>query len=419
MANITPRRNKDGYITSYSIRVSLGEDYYGKKILKNASFKRPPDLTEKQAEREARRFADEFECKCRAGMTANINIKFGDYCQEYLKTAKITLQPSTYEYYTKAIGTLIIPALGNLKLRDITPVHIQQFVNMLAGLPKDKDNEDGNGETLSAATVRRYLTIVQGIFKLALKTGLIDNSPASVERLTLPKQTKSEVEIFTQSEVVEMVKALKAEPLQIQAVIYLDLFTGMRRGELVALKFSDIDFANQTIKIRRAAYKTKGEDSATKPPKDYETRTIDINQSCCELLKQMKADKISNAQRLGTKWVEGDWVFTQWNGLMMNPQTPTRQFAKFLAKNGLPHRKFHALRHTHATLMLAASSDIMAVKERLGHSSIETTEKYLHYINGAGKKAVKDFDIFLAQSPNHKADVPDAETEIETMFKFA
>ncbi len=290
---------------------------------------------------------------------------------------------------------------------------------MLASLPKDKDNADDSGETLSAATVRRYLTIVQAIFKLALKNGLIDSSPASVERLTLPKQTKSEVEIFTQSEVVEMVKALKVEQLQIQAVIYLDLFTGMRRGELVALKFSDIDFANQTIKIRRAAYKTKGEESATKPPKDYETRTIDINQSCCDLLKQMKADKLSNAQRLGTKWIEGDWVFSQWNGLMMNPQTPTRQFSKFLAKNGLPHRKFHALRHTHATLMLAASNDIMAVKERLGHSSIETTEKYLHYINGAGKKAVKDFDIFLAQSPNHNTDIPDAETEIEEMFKFA
>ena len=185
------------------------------------------------------------------------------------------------------------------------------------------------------------------------------------------------------------------------------------------MRFSDIDFANQTIKIRRAAYKTKGEESATKPPKDYETRTIDINQSCCDLLKQMKADKLSNAQRLGTKWIEGDWVFSQWNGLMMNPQTPTRQFSKFLAKNGLPHRKFHALRHTHATLMLAASNDIMAVKERLGHSSIETTEKYLHYINGAGKKAVKDFDIFLAQSPNHNTDIPDAETEIEEMFKFA
>lgn len=153
-----------------------------------------------------------------------------------------------------------------------------------------------------------------------------------------------------------MLSCLEQEDLQFQTMVQLAIFTGARRGDLTALKFSDIDFEQRKITIERAAYKPKGKPIAIKPPKDYETRTVTINESCCELLKLLKAEKISAAQRLGSKWIEDNWVFTQWNGLMMNPMTPTKQFPKFLAKNGLKHRKFHSLRHTsalHCSCMLA------------------------------------------------------------------
>lgn len=398
MASITPRKDKNGNITGYRIRVSRGYDYNGNRLKPHTTeYKPPKGLTEKQIQRELIVFAEDFERKCSLLSEPNATVKLGDFIPQYLEIAKNSLSPTTYEFYKLKIESLIVPALGHLKLKDITPAHIQQFVNQMATVPKEKRSgqPDENGATLSASTIRRYLTILQSIFKQALKLGLIADSPAKVERLTLPQAQDPKIEIFSKQEAAEMLAALESEDLQFQTLIQLAIFTGARRGELVALKFSDIDFQQQRVTIERAAYKIKGHPLATKPPKDYETRNIPINESCCELLKLLKAEKISESQRLGTKWVEGNWVFTQWKGEMMNPMTPTKQFSKFLERNGFKHRKFHFLRHTSATLLIYAGVNIKQVQGRLGHGDIETTNKYLHLLEEADVDAVKKLDMLL------------------------
>ena len=398
MANITPRRDKNGNITSYTIRVYHGYDSNGKRLKPfTTSYKPEKGMTAKQIEKELRRFADEFEDKCLRFGEANSSMRLSDFIPQYLETTKNTLAPTTHEYYTRIIGDLIVPALGHFKLKDIKPSHVQQFIQQLSETPKEKRNgqADGNGETLSPSSIRRYLTVLQSIFKQALKLGLISESPAKVERLTLPKAQAPKIEIFTKQEAAQMLEALENEDLQFQTLIQLAIFTGARRGELVALKFSDVDFEQRKITIERAAYKIKGKPLATKPPKDYETRTVTINESCVELLKMLKAEKIEQAQRLGSQWVVGNWVFTQWNGEMMNPMTPTKQFSKFLERHGLQHRKFHSLRHTSATLLLYAGVNIKQVQGRLGHGDIETTNKYLHLIEEADVEAVNKLDIML------------------------
>ncbi len=402
MANITPRRDKNGNITSYTIRVYHGYDSSGKRLKPfTTSYKPEKGMTVKQAEKAAQKFADEFESECLHYGEANSSMRFADFIPKYLETTKSTLAPTTHEYYTRIINDLIIPAFGHLKFKDITPSHVQQFIQQLASAPKEKRNSQPveNGETLSPSSIRRYLTVLQSIFKQAVKLGLISDSPAKVERLTLPKAQSPKIEIFTKQEAAQMLEALENEDLQFQTLIQLAIFTGARRGELVALKFSDIDFEQRKITIERAAYKIKGQPLATKPPKDYETRTVTINESCCELLKLLKAEKIESAQRLGSQWLGGNWVFTQWNGEMMNPMTPTKQFSKFLARNGLKHRKFHSLRHTSATLLLYAGVNIKQVQGRLGHGDIETTNKYLHLIEEADVEAVNKLDIMLLPKP--------------------
>lgn len=412
-----PRRDKDGNIVSYRVRVSQGFDYNGKRLTPiTTTFNVPAGLTEKQALKEARRFAEDYEKQCSYLGCVNSNMKLGDFCPQYLEIAKATLSPTTYEFYKLKIDTLIIPALGHLKLKDITPAHIQQFVNEISKMPKEKRSGQPNekGDTLSPSTVRRYLTVLQSVFKQAVKLGLIPESPAKMERLTLPKAQAPKVEIFTKQEAAEMLSCLEQEDLQFQTMIQLAIFTGARRGELAALKFSDIDFEQRKITIERAAYKLKGQPLATKPPKDYETRTVTINDSCVELLKLLKAEKISDAQRLGSQWIEGNWVFTQWNGEMMNPMTPTKQFSKFLEKNGLKHRKFHSLRHTSATLLLYAGVNIKQVQGRLGHGDIETTNKYLHLIEEADVEAVNKLDIMLLPKPEKAIDIKTASSKKQT-----
>lgn len=412
MPTITPRKNKNGEITSYTIRVYRGYDQSGNRLKPfTTSYKPPKDLTPRQAEKEAQKFADKFENECLHFGEANSSLRLSDFVPKYLDVAQGTLSPTTYEYYQRIIKDLILPSLGHLKLKDIKPSHVQQFIQQLLACPKAKRNgkPSDSGETLSHSSIRRYLTVLQSILKQAVKQGLISDHPANVERLTLPKAQVPKIEIFTKQEAAQILAALENEDLQFQTLIQLAIFTGARRGELTALKFSDIDLEQHKITIERSAYKIKGQPLATKPPKDYETRTVTINESCCQLLKMLKREKISESQRLGSAWCGNDWIFTQWNGEMMNLMTPTKQFAKFLKKNGLKHRKFHCLRHTSATLLLYAGVNIKQVQGRLGHGDIETTNKYLHLIEEADVEAANKLDIMLLPKPDkaekHNTDI--------------
>ena len=402
MPTITPRKNKNGEITSFTIRVYRGYYRSGNRLKPfTTSYKPPKDLTPRQAEKEAQKFADKFETECLHFGEANSSLRLSDFVPKYLEVAKTTLSPATYEFYSHNINDYIVPALGHLKLKDIRPSHIQQYIKQLTELPKKTRGQlQENGETIAASTVRRYLTVLQSIFKQAVKQGLLNENPANVEHLTLPKAQVPKIDIFTKQEAAQMLAALEKEDLQFQTLIQLAIFTGARRGELIALKFSDIDFEQRKITIERSAYKITGQPLATKPPKDYETRTVTINESCCQLLKMLKREKLAESQRLGSAWCGDDWVFTQWNGEMMNLMTPTKQFAKFLKKNGLKHRKFHSLRHTSATLLLYAGVNIKQVQGRLGHGDIETTNKYLHLIEEADVEAANKLDIMLLPKPD-------------------
>lgn len=205
--------------------------------------------------------------------------------------------------------------------------------------------------------------------------------------LDIPKVTPPKIDIFTKQEAAEMLAALETEPLQFQVLIQLAIMTGARRGELVALKFSDFDKASNQVTIQRAAIKLSGEQAQIKPPKDYEIRTVSITPEMIQLVQQLQQEKQRERRMLGSQWQGDEWLFTQWNGEMMNPQTPTKQFSKFLARHGFRHRKFHSLRHTSATLLLYGGVSLKQVQGRLGHGDIETTNKYLHCLSEADEEA--------------------------------
>lgn len=398
MATITPRKNRQGEIISYTIRVYRGYNAQGERFKPyTMTYKPPKGMTAKQIEKEVNRQAVQFEEECKRGGVADPTMKLHNFCAEYLDIMKPSLSPATFAFYKNEIERHIIPALGHLKLKEISSSHIQKYVQQLSALPKTDRNGNvtDTGENISPSTVRRYLTILQSIFKQAVKLGLIPDNPAKAEKLSLPKAKKPKVDIFSKQEAAQMLACLEQEDIQFQTLIQLAIFTGARRGELVALKFSDVDFEQSKITIERAAVKLKEQKTVIKPPKDYEVRTVTINQSCLELIKLLRAEKLRQAANLGTQWREEGWLFTTWNGEIMNPQTPTKQFSKFLERNGLRHRKFHSLRHTSATLLLYAGVNIKQVQGRLGHGDIETTNKYLHLIEEADVEAVNKLDVML------------------------
>lgn len=389
MATITKRGN------SYRIRISCGYDTNGKQIIKSMSWTPPAGITAKQAEREVNRLALEFEAKVTGQDCAEMSsMKVSDFCNRYLELSKTTLSPTTYAFYSSIIEQIIKPALGHMRLNAVRPIHAQQFIQQLQG---DGIRNDGRGDKLSASTVKRYFTVLKAIFAKAYKLDLIDRNPTDTAKLDMPIVEETEIQIFTAEEAGKMLACLSSEPIMFQVLIHMAIVTGMRRGELVAIKWNSIDLKNKIISVKRSNYKLSGQEIQTKTTKTKKSiREIAIPEYLVELLRRHHSEQMQNAFRLGDKWVGAGWVFTQWNGEPMNPQTPTRQFAKFLEKNNIPHRKFHALRHTSATLLLSSGTNIKNVAARLGHTQLSTTNRYVHALRDADERAADTFETLFS-----------------------
>ncbi|MEG1868897.1 MAG: tyrosine-type recombinase/integrase [Clostridiales bacterium] len=393
MANITKRKD------SFLIRVSCGYDAKGKQIIKSKTWKPEEGMTERQIEKELNKVAVEFENNVQNGNIADTyRIKMDSFCKEYLTLIENSVAPLTHNNYSRIVNKIIVPYFGHMKIREIKPAHIQRFIQMLQ---EPAARTDKKGGTLAPSSVQRYFTVLKSIMSKAYKLGYIDNNPTDTARLDLPKVKQPDIEIFSQEEAAYMLGCLENEPLQFKLLIHLAIVTGCRRGELVALQWQYVDLEKKTIEVRQSNYKIKGEDISTKTTKTGEKRIFSIPDYCIELLKKHRLTLKQERLKLGSLWQEGNWLFTQWNGQPMHPHTPSQWFEKFQKRHDIPHRKFHALRHTSATLLLTSGTNIKTVASRLGHTQLSTTNRYVHSLESADKVASNTFDDMF--SPKEKS----------------
>ena len=315
---------------------------------------------------------------------------FADFCNIYLTAKKANLSSTTYLLYETAIHRILIPKLGHLHLDEIKPYHVQELINFLA---TPSGRVDKKGEKLAPATIRRYLTILQSILTMAWKQEYIHSNPADTRRLEISKIVTPEVEAFSNEEIAEILKMARLEPIHIHAVIATAIYTGARRGEIAGLKWEDVDFEKRTMYIRRSVVKLVGQEAEIKLPKTVSSiRQMAIPQALCDILQELKKEQDRKKALLGEKWHEEGFLFTDWCGHVMHPHTPTKQFDKFLKKYGFRHLKFHGLRHSSATYLLSNGCDIKTVSKRLGHTSIDTTNIYVHALAKTDKAAADCFD---------------------------
>lgn len=380
---------------NYRIRVSCGNDEKGKHLFQNTVWLPPIGMTSRQTEKELNRVTVEFENKVKAGyFISEVNTRLSDFCPRYLENVQGRMSPLTLVSYKSIIRLYLIPALGHMKLKDIRPQHVQNFIRNLL---EDGIRSDHRPGKLSPATVKRIYTVLQSVLHNACKLDLISTNPANKDKIELPQMELKDVEIFTQEESVNMLGCLCKEPLMYQAFINLAIITGCRRGELVAFKWSDIDFKKLTVSINKSNYTIKGGGIRTKKPKTAGSiRILSIPPFCALMLKDYKKNQSLTRLQLGDQWHNEDWIFTQWNGMPMYPTTPTQWFTRFLKRNGLKHRKFHALRHTSATLLLTSGANIKTVGSRLGHKKLSTTSLYLHAVTSADVAAANTFETMFA-----------------------
>ena len=387
MANITQKPNG-----TYLIRISCGRDIMtGKQILRGRIFKpSKPDLSQERFQKELNEFIEDFtdELRCERNRKKPENKIVSDFAKEYLSIQKTSLSPSTYDFYQSIIDKHILPMFGRMRLRDIKTYHVQDFILRLNSLPRS----DGKPGQIAPQTINRYTTVLRSILTMAYKMYYMDDDVGLSRRLTFPKEPYQEVDVFTIEEAKAILAAAKTEPINIRLLIELALFTGMRRGEIVGLKWSDINFDKQCLSVKRSIYKPRGEKSIEKEPKSHSSiRTIAIPNRLCETLKEYKENQEEYSLSLAA-WKNLDYVFTDDIGNVMNPQTPTKQFSHFLARHDIRHLKFHCLRHTSATILLSNGCDIKTVSARLGHSSIDTTNIYVHVLESVDRQAATTFE---------------------------
>lgn len=378
------------------IRVFCGTDEFGKKIVKSKTFTpSSPNLPYSKYHKELTHFTKLFEEECQEMIQEGLlsvknstRIPFSAFCEKYLAIQENTLAPETLVFYKTVISEHLIPMYGKMMMEDFKVRHIQDYILFLA----HKKNAKGKG-FISGGTVKRYTTVLRSILTLAYKMEYIEEDISSSKRLVFPKEEEPNIEVFSKDEVEAIFEALKSEPLNVRALIEIALMTGCRRGEIVALKWSDFDLDKQTISISRSAYKISDQEVKTKLPKSKNgIRKFSIPSRLCETLKEYKEHCDRCKAMWGGQWNPEGYLFTQYDGTIMHPDSPTRQYSKFLKRHGIRHIKFHALRHTAATILLTNGCDIKTVSSRLGHGDIETTNIYLHAIQEADQKAADTLD---------------------------
>ena len=324
-------------------------------------------MTPKQIEKELNRQAILFEEECKKGQVT-ASVKFETLAEEWFEQyAKIQLRSTTYTRL-RQLTKRVYPAIGHLRMDKITARIIQNFITDLAMNGKSFKT----GKPISSKTVVHHLSFISDVFNYAIRMDMLSDNPC--RRVRVPKGESQEKEIYTIQEIEQIFKTLENEPLKYRLYIMLAVYSGFRRSEMLGLEWKDIDFTNNIITVKRTSQYTKAKGIYTDTTKTKRSkRTIKFPQLIMDLLKEFRIEQLGEAERIGSKWIDNDRLFVKWNGEPMNPQTPYGWFREFCKHNGFRFCDIHSLRHLHASLLINAGIDVVAVSGDMGHSVVGTT----------------------------------------------
>ncbi len=311
------------------------------------------------------------------------NYMFCDYILHWLDTTKISVSEVTYRGYKWMCETHIIPYFEQKKytLETINKNHLQEYFNY----KYENGRLDGKGG-LSPKTLREYKVILQLVFKSALENNLIKQNPC--EFVKLPQIQQREPTYYTKSQIDTMFKAFQNSDLY--PLIYVTLTLGLRRSELLGIKWDSIDFEKRTLTIKHTVVKYKGviEKDTTKNKASH--RIYPLNDKLYDIFVSLRDEEHANRKLFGKNYIDNDYVFKWKDGKPYSPDYITAKFSKMLKQNNLPHIRFHDLRHTCASLLLDENYSYKDIQEWLGHATFQTTLNiYAHY-NHERKKTISN-----------------------------
>ena len=282
------------------------------------------------------------------------------YLRGWLEGQRHSLAPCSVERYADIIERQTIPILGEIELQKLKPIHIRDW---LSGMLNAGTRGDGK---LSARSVEHAYRVIRSALAAAVKLELVSRNVA--DAVDPPRVETEEIEILDADQIATVLAGLEASRLL--PIVTLALNTGMRRGELLALRWSDLD--GGTVSVTRSLEQTRSGGLRFKAPKSKRGyRSITIPPNAVQVLNEHRRQQLELRMKLGMGKLDADaLVFCDHNGDPIPPNTFSVTWARAIAKiPGAPRVTFHALRHTHANALIHAGRDVVKVSRRLGHHS--------------------------------------------------
>jgi len=324
--------------------------------------------------------------------TKSSKIKVSQFLEDWLQDyVKIHTAPRTKERYEEIVKLHLIPALGATRLSELQPQQIQRYYTIAL----ESGRRDGKGG-LSPSTVNKHHRVLFEALKYGVKHNILSRNPA--ESVDPPPLLHKEVQVPLANELKLILDKASETPYLI--LLYTKAYTGLRRGELLGLRWCDVDLDNATLSVRQTLQQLRNRQYIFKEPKShYSRRCIDLPPSLVVLLWNHKIRQEFQRKMLGITLSPSDLVFCHPDGSPLRPNSITRAFKTIVRSLSLRDITLHGLRHAHATILLQQGVHPKIVQERLGHSSISTTlDIYSHVVPGLQQAAAQRFDDGLPET---------------------
>ena len=303
-------------------------------------------------------------------------ITVSEYLKRWLKDyVDGSLETKTRISYHQIIEKSVIPAMGDIPLSKLSPYRIHAYL------------ADRLKEGSSATTVRYYYRVLKKAFNTGMRWGILNANPC--DRVDPPRPSKYRPEVLSLKQTRSFLKAAKQSDHY--GLFLAAVTTGLRQGELLGLRWQDVDFKRGVVNIRQAFYRIGKNKGFKKPKSEKSRRAVVLLPQMVRELRRIQKSQTRNQKLLGSEYEDQNLIFTQWNGRPLHGNNITKRDLPVALKAAkLPRIRFHDLRHSHATALLEMGIHPKIVQERLGHSGIAITlDIYSHVVPGLQEAAVE------------------------------
>ncbi len=369
---------------SWAIVLDLGRDAAGRRRQKWHSIRG----TRRDAERELARLLHEIHT---GAYVEPSRMKLSDYLDRWLEDyARPNVSGKTFERYEEIVRLHLKPALGHHELSKLQPIHLARYYAQALASGRVK----GKGG-LSARSVLHHHRVLHAALQQAVKWLLLPRNPA--EAVDPPRPEHREMRALDEAATAELLRAASSSRLYLP--VLLAVTTGLRRGEILGLRWQDIVFENSTLAVRQSLEQTRAGLAFKQPKTSKGRRVVALPTITLEALNRERARQAEVKLALGGAYQDHDLVCARDDGLPWPPDTFSSAFVGLVRRAGISVVRFHDLRHTHATQLLRQGVHPKIVSERLGHATVGITlDVYSHVLPGMQAEAASKTDAALREA---------------------